>query len=276
MGLLIPRKQWRIKSAWEDYWETYARSDKNSLYIDRTYLPATPLLGYGFAKEAFLAGLQGKCRILFLGNGISLEPLDYYFSGCNVTVVDISEKACEIFENILKDVSRNVHDFLCDESSSHIRSRKSDNEEVETQNQFVYRPGGSIEIISADMFDWQPQAKWNYIHNKLAFLAFTEEEQELLLFRYYSWLENSGHLQISYYSSRQNPFKRIVTVANKIGFLVKDENIKDVFQKLKAYRDNPSEYRKIWLEYEFLEREKEALVNYQNAKMLRVIWSSVL
>lgn len=275
MGLLILREQWRIKSAWEDYWEEFARSEKKSLHVQDTYLPTTPLLGYGFAKEAFLDGLKEKRRILFLGNGISREPLNYYFSGFDVTVVDISEKACEMFTKITKNVSKNVRGFLCDSSSNQIKCQNSDIEDKAKLNQFVYRPGGSIEIVNADMFDWQPQIKWHYIHNKLAFIAFTEEERELLLSFYYSWLEKSGQLQISYYSSLQNPFNKIATVAKKIGFIVKDEDVKDVFQKSKIYRDNLSEYKKIWLEYEFKEWEKDQLVA-KGAKMLRVIWSSVL
>ncbi|MEM8676009.1 MAG: hypothetical protein AAGF83_19385 [Cyanobacteria bacterium P01_G01_bin.67] len=210
-------------------------------------MPTTPLLGYGFAREAFLAGLKEKRRILFLGNGISRKPLDYYFSGFDVTVNDISEKVCEIFTKIMYDVSKNVHKFLGNTSSSPINYQNSDNANTTKPSQFVYRPGGSIEVLSADMFNWQPQMKWHYIHNKLAFLAFTEVEQELLLSRYYSWLENGGDLQISYYYYPIHPFNKIVTAAKKIGFLIKDKDINDTFKKSRIHRDNPSEYRKIWL-----------------------------
>ena len=92
----VPKDRWRNKSAWEKYSENYAHLARKNLDVDKTYFPATPLLGYGFAKEAFLAELKEKRRILFLGNGINREPLRYYFSGFDVTVIDISEKACEI------------------------------------------------------------------------------------------------------------------------------------------------------------------------------------
>lgn len=271
----VEKDRWRKKAAWEEFWIDYAQSGKKDIRVDESYFPATPLLGYGFAREAFLAGLREQRRILFVGNGINREPLSYYFSGFDVTVVDISEKACEIFGEIAKKVSNRVSSFLSNALESKIDYSGSPIRNEGKIGQFVYRPGGNLEIISADMFEWQPKTKWHYINNKLAFLAFTEEERELLLSRYYSWLEKSGQLQICYYYAPGHPFKQIAEMGKKIGFLVKDDDIADFLKKTSSYRDNPSEYKKLWLEYEYSEHEKELLVR-EGAKMLLVIWGSGL
>lgn len=270
MGLLVPREQWRTKSAWEDYWSNYERLEKRGVHVSDSYLPTTPLLSYGFAREAFIAELKEKRRILFLGNGISREPLNYYFSGFDVTVVDVSEKACEIFTKIADSTSINVFSFLQETLSQRINYQNSDNKQALETNKFVYCPGGNLEVINADMFEWQPQIKWHYIQNKLAFLPFGEENWELLLSLYYSWLNNGGQLQICYQYFPNHPFKTIVEVAKKIGFIVKDECINDIFIRTMACQNNLAKYNRIWSEYEYTEREKERLV-HDGAKMLRVI-----
>lgn len=269
----VAKDQWRKKTAWEEFWIDYAQSGKEDIQVDESYFPASPLLGYGFAQEAFLAGLEEQRSILFVGNGINREPLRYYFSGFDVTVVDISEKACEIFGTIANKVSDQVSSFLSSALESKIDYSGSPIRNEGKIGQFVYRPGGNLEIISADMFEWQPEKKWHYINNRLAFLAFTEEERELLLSRYYNWLEKSGQLQIFYYFALGHPFKQIAEMAKKIGFLVKDEYLNDFFKKTSPYRDNPSEYKKLWLEYEYNNHEQELLVR-EGAKMLSVMWGS--
>ena len=273
---LIPEEQWRNKSAWEGYYQNYANSSKRDLHVDDDYFPATPLLGYGFAQEAFLSNLEKKRRILFLGNGIDREPLRYYYSGFDVTVIDISEKACDIFRDVANKVDRKVRTFLANPSGQ-INYSGSPIRNESTSGQFVYRPGGSLQVISADMFEWQPETKWHYIQNKLAFIAFTEAEQKLLLTRYYDWLEPSGQLQICYYYYQDHPFDWIVDAAKKIGFITPIENrkVEEHFRKTKPYRDNPAKHRKMWLEFEYQEYERKLLVK-EGAKMLRIIFGSCL
>lgn len=273
---LAPKNQWRIKSAWEEHWENVARLDEDGkVRVDTSYLPTSPLFGYGYASEAFLAGLNEQRRILFLGNGISREPLDYYFSGFDVTVLDISEKACELFTHIKTNVFRNVQSFLHNTSFIPQDNQDQDIKDIAKPSKFIYRPGGTIKVVNADMFNWQPHVKWHYIHNKLAFINFTEQDQEFLLSLYESWLEKSGHLQISYYWNPPNPFGRIANMAKKVGFLVRDEDINEVFKKARSLRDNPEKEAEVWSDYKRRECEKDTLVAH-GAKMLWVIWGSVL
>lgn len=273
---LIPKEQWRIKSAWEAYWNRIADTEEeNDDWVNKSYLPTSPLLGYGYARDAFMDNLYQKRRILFLGNGISSEPLDYYFSGFDVTVVDISETACNLFAQVKNRVCSNVYSFLSKASEINLSHQTRSTEDITKSSQFIYRAGGSIEVICADMFDWNPQIKWHYIHNKLAFLAFSEEDQKQLLSRYFQWLEDGGHLQISYYYGHPNPFRRIADEAKKIGFIIRNEEMDQIFKESIQVRDDPVKVKELWLEYKRCEYDKDTLV-VGGGKMLWVIWGSSL
>ncbi|NEO83828.1 MAG: hypothetical protein F6J87_06135 [Spirulina sp. SIO3F2] len=274
---LISSGSWRDKSAWEDFWQNATKTGQAGLtdtHVEKTYLPESPLLGYGYAKDAFLDNAHTQKRILFVGNGMSLKPLDYYFSGFDVTVLDISVAACELFKSRMIAVFKNVESFL---QNVTLTSTGYQREYAESNrlNKFIYRPGGRIEVVCADMFDWQPKQTWNYIYNQLAFLPFSEEEQDFLLNRYYSWLEDHGGLQINYYFFPEHPFKRIVDVAKAIGFLVHDEDINEVFGKAMAYKSDPQKVKEIMKNYTIEEYKKE-LLRKDGRKMLWVIWGSVL
>ncbi|MEC4806977.1 MAG: hypothetical protein SAJ12_12040 [Jaaginema sp. PMC 1079.18] len=55
---LIPREQWRIKSAWEAYWNSVANTEaENNDWVNESYLPTSPLFGYGYARDAFMDNL---------------------------------------------------------------------------------------------------------------------------------------------------------------------------------------------------------------------------
>ena len=278
----VAKEEWRNKAAWEAFWQNLANSTEEENYlveklkIDRSYLPKSPLFGSGFARDAFINNsyqkhLDRRCRILFLGNGVSREPLDYYYSGFDVTVVDISPKACELFKEIANKVDNNVRLFLNKIPAIDNINEDSNSEDKLESNQFIYRTGGSIKVICADMFDWNPPEKYNYIHNKLAFLGFSESDREGLLNRYFNWLEDGGNLQISYYFFNNNPYKQIFETAKEIGFLINDEHGSEAFKESLPFRKDKTKYKEFCLEYQTQELDKQLSV-IKGKKMLWVRW----
>ncbi|MEM8638462.1 MAG: hypothetical protein AAGG51_06605 [Cyanobacteria bacterium P01_G01_bin.54] len=170
-------------------------------------------------------------------------------------------------------VSKNVESFL---QGVTVASTGYQRKHVDQINKFIYRPGGCIKVVCADMFDWQPKQTWNYIHNQLAFLAFSEEEQDFLLNRYYSWLEDGGGLQINYYFFPNHPFKRIAQMAKEIGFLVRNEDIDETFKEAMIYKKtDPQRSRESFRSYKIKEYKKDIL-REEGRKILWVIWGSGL
>lgn len=147
---------WMVPEVWDHYWQRII-NNQESIYFH--ILPSCSFSPYTLA---FLQQRKAN-RILFAGNGISLEPLAWAHAGFDVTVVDISPTASKFI------MTQNY------ELSAH------------------YCPqGGQLTVLTEDLFSHTPPACYDALFSIRSFQGFPRKKQVHLAARLYEWLRPGG------------------------------------------------------------------------------------
>jgi hypothetical protein len=139
-------------------------------------------------------------RILLAGNGISPEPYGFAHAGCDVTVVDVSTVACRFVESleVTTDLLARMFpvyeetDLLCRVRNSEIRKCELNIEKSSLRVGKEQRPGGSLSIVTADLFTFEPEQPFHAIFSRRAYQGLPPDRREELARRFFRWLRPGG------------------------------------------------------------------------------------
>ncbi|MCC7424738.1 MAG: class I SAM-dependent methyltransferase [Planctomycetaceae bacterium] len=185
-----PPNDWMNLEDWDRYWTRVLADD---------FWRAANMESWDFDRTG-LAYLQAtadrpKHRILFAGNGISPEPFGFSHKGCEVTVLDVSSVACRFVESL--EVSADLlapmfPEFHENRSPGGLITRRLNRESSRTRVEQEHRSGGSVKIVNADLFHWEPAGPFDAIFSRRAYQGFEWPEQEEIARRFYRWLCPGG------------------------------------------------------------------------------------
>lgn len=181
---------WMDLADWDRYWSEVLASPfwKKATSTER-----------GFARTSlqYLLDVEQRRehRVLLSGNGISHEPFGFRHAGCDVTVVDVSTVACQHLASIERQTDALAEMFAVFDKTVTSKGATflTPNKEKSQQNVATeWRPGGSISIVAADLFAYEPKQPFNAIISRKAYQALPMDRREELARRFYRWLQPGG------------------------------------------------------------------------------------
>lgn len=187
MDLQSP-KDWTDLPDWDRYW---------SDVLADGFWRETMINHWSCAAPSYLQGVQIRQghRVLFAGNGISVEPYGFARMGCDATVVDVSAVACR-FLSSLKITPRHlaplfpVYDDVLHPSGFNIQRLNVD--KICQQLAQETRPGGKVSIINADFFTYEPDRPFGAIFSSRSYQGLPSDDRAELARRFFRWLEPRG------------------------------------------------------------------------------------
>jgi hypothetical protein len=135
---------------------------------------------------------RGCRRLLFAGNGISLEPHAFAHAGFEVIALDVAPAACAFVEKVPMDRDLLASFFKVRVPAGREGAGSVDKDASLKQVDEEYRPGGQLTVVVGDMFAWAPDAPLDAIFNIKSFQGFPPEDQRTLAIRFYGWLAPGG------------------------------------------------------------------------------------
>lgn len=210
-------RDWSDGAGWDVYWRAVIKDDEarsgkaghvwRDPFLQR-YLP--------------LLRARDSCRILFAGNGISLEPHVLAHCGFNVTAVDVSPAACDFVRDyqltaaqvghflptVPENTAPDFPDFPAYPRSSLDRARDE------------HRPGGRLEVLAQDLLRWSPTQPFDVIYAEQALKGFSEEVRREMARRFFTWLSPGGILVASTIHAPDELQRRLKAEFKAAGFLL--------------------------------------------------------
>jgi hypothetical protein len=190
MAAVRTPQDWMDFPDWDRYWSEVL-ADKfwkarrmETLFLDRT-------------THCYLQGVEQRRghRILLAGNGISPEPYAFVHAGCDVTVIDVSPVACrflaslEVTSNLLAPMFP-VYDTT---TTAEGWTRLDHNVEKSCLRVAAeQRPGGSLSVVNADLFAFEPERPFHAIFSRRAYQGFPLDRRKELARRFFRWLQPGG------------------------------------------------------------------------------------
>jgi hypothetical protein len=176
---------------WDRYWsEVLADEFWTSANMETPSFESTSL--------RYLRGLENRegHRVLLAGNGISTEPYGFAHAGCDVTVVDVSAVACRFVESLKltpDGLGRmyTAYDRVMDPSLGLMVHRPNPAKSLALVRD-EHRPGGSVSIIAADLFAFDPEHRFDAIFSRRAYQGLPLDSREELARRFFRWLLPGG------------------------------------------------------------------------------------
>lgn len=216
---LCQPRDWSDSEGWDSYWRAVIADD------DTRIGKAGP-----FYRDPFLQCYlplmreRGMRRILFAGNGISLEPQVLAHCGFHVTAVDVSPSACD-FVREFQLTPAQLAPFLPDFPDSNDPARSPFPEYVSrTSNadrvRHEYRPGGRLEVLAEDLLRWSPARPFDVIYAERAVQGFSDETRRELARRFFAWLSPGGLLVASTVHAAKELEQRLNADFKAAGFLL--------------------------------------------------------
>jgi hypothetical protein len=145
---------------------------------------------FEFTSLEYLRGVEQRenHRILLAGNGNSPEPYGFAHAGCDVTVVEVSAVACRFLRSLqvtpeLLARMFIIYDKVDDFEHWHITHRPSPEKSLQFVND-EYRPGGRVSIITADLFECEPEQPFDAIFSRRAYQDLPFDHREELARRF--------------------------------------------------------------------------------------------
>lgn len=183
-------RDWSDAEGWDAYWraviaDDYERgSNAGSLWRD-------PFI------ERYLAVMRerGMQRVLFAGNGISLEPHALAHCGFDVTAVDVSPAACDFvrkFQLTPPQLGHFLPAFRERMEPGGFRIWEHDPHASLDRVREEHRPGGCLELVAEDLLRWSPPSPFDVLYAERAVQGFSEEVRRELARRFFAWLSPGG------------------------------------------------------------------------------------
>ncbi|HYV39247.1 MAG TPA: class I SAM-dependent methyltransferase [Gemmataceae bacterium] len=134
-------------------------------------------------------------RVLLAGNGISPEPFGLSHAGIDVTVVEVSEVACEFLSSFIIDALTlgamfPVYDEV--KTPEGWLQRTLNLEKSATRAVGEKRAGGNVAIVKGDLFEFEPDQLFDAIISKRAYQGFPADRRQELANRFFRWLRPRG------------------------------------------------------------------------------------
>jgi hypothetical protein len=213
---------WTDHAAWESFWvkvlEDKIERSNRAVWIGRSaVLDRLPLL----RARPFR-------RILYAGNGICLEPHAIAHCGFEVIAVDVSASANRFVRETPVTpelLARFLPGFVPDRSGLGGRSgptvRTYDLEASLRRVVREHRPGGSLTVLTADIFGYRPEQPFQLVVSQNSIQGFPEQDQIRLAERFFDWLDPGGFCLVETAMGRNNEFcNRLNRIFQSVGFVI--------------------------------------------------------
>lgn len=184
--LALPPRDWHDVEGWEHFWEAQIAGLTRSWFTLNACFVSREVL-----EEMLRAG---RTRILFAGNGISLEPYAFAHAGFDATALDVSRTAADYMADAHIDARVLARLF----AERDIIKREGYFEGVHNEAKSLAtvrrlrRPGGVLRSVNADLFRHEPQAQHDVIASIRAFQGFEACDRDELARRFFDWLSPGG------------------------------------------------------------------------------------
>jgi hypothetical protein len=182
-------RNWRNIAGWDRYW---TRTIADDFWREAGAFN----LDYGLQRELDWLRKRGYRRILFAGNGISLEPYAYAHLGFDATAVDVSHVASEFvqaFPVAPVHLSRFLPAYLTQWDEIHgaeieVYDAAKSLKRVEREGV----GGGRVRVITADMFSFVPDEPFDVVYSNRAIQGFDSADRVELARRMADWVRPGG------------------------------------------------------------------------------------
>lgn len=185
----------KIQGYWNDFWETRLKDDhqRGRLLGGASHNVLDDIEAMRFMRR------RGVRRILIPGNGCTLFPHALVHAGYEVTVVDISPIAIETVASRPISTPEKLKYFF-PKSQLNDWERKYPFYEIDLEGtmeriQQEAREGGSLELIVADIREWNPPPNappFDLIYEDRMSMLLSPEDWPALAQSYSRWLSENG------------------------------------------------------------------------------------
>jgi SAM-dependent methyltransferase len=266
-------RDWLDREGWDTYWRAVI-ADHDAQTGKASPISREPFLNYYLP----LMRERGNCRILFAGNGISLEPRALAHCGFDVTAADVSPSACDFvreFQLTAAQVGHFLPAFPEGPDPSGIDFQKYYPPSSLDRARKEHRPGGRLEVLAEDLLHWSPVQPFDFIYAERAIQWFSGEVQQELARRFFAWLSPGGMLVASTVHAPEELEQRLNAEFKAAGFLL---HLEESTAWRRAQPQPPTEEGR-----ELLRQEDEECVEAEKAQervrlaageKLMVLWNS--
>jgi hypothetical protein len=148
-----PPRDWNDRGAWERYWHRFLEAGQMLGFYALAPFETYPVASLPLLRE------RGYRRVLFAGNGISLEPHAFVHAGFDVIALDVAPVASGFVEWVSVDRALLASFFKVRVPAGRQDAGKVDKDASLKQVEQEYRPGGRLSAVTADMFAWAPDER---------------------------------------------------------------------------------------------------------------------
>jgi hypothetical protein len=230
----IPQpRAWSDSEGWDAYWraviaDEFERSDKaGALWRDPFVQQFLPLL-----RE------RGTCRLLFAGNGISLEPHVLAHCGFDVTAVEVSPAACAFVREYQLTPPQMGHFLPAYRPKTELGGLQINAYDPAASLDRVrdeHRPGGRLEVLAEDLLRWSPDQHFDVVYAERSVQGFPGEVQRGLAQRFFDWLSPGGIAVVTLVHAPEELEQRLGADFKAAGFFIHLEETA-AWQRAKVHR----------------------------------------
>jgi hypothetical protein len=212
MAAVLSPTDWMDFADWDRYW---------SEVLDSEFWTKANMKTWSFERTSLshLESLERRegHRVLLAGNGISPEPFGFAHAGCDVTVIEVSKVACRflaslaltpgllapmfpVYDKTVTPQGWTQLDLNVEKSCVRLEAEK--------------RPGGTISIVNADLFDYEPEQPFQAIFSRRAYQGLPPDRRQALAGLFHGWLHPGGTAFVEMLNIRErkpleNPFRAV-------------------------------------------------------------------
>lgn len=236
-----PPRSWRNNPGWDRYWALTIADEK-------WREPMVFRGGFGFQQILDWLREQRFRRILFAGNGISLQPYALAHIGFDATALDVSSVASE-FVKQFPITPANLTRFLpayvpkwYPHRESYFRTYDEDESLKRVERECA--PGGSVQVITADMFAYSPEVPFDIVYSRTSFQGFEPTGRAELARRFADWVRPGGVCIVETMNVSSEGCIEMVGEFQSAGFFVRGVESQASYEKSKRARLNPDRHKR--------------------------------
>lgn len=213
----MPPRDWSKPGAWDRYWHQVLADEEEHNWNIHSEINSKDFLE--------ILKTRNPVRLLCAGNGISLEPYSFVHCGFDVTALDISSVASEFVHNTRptpEELSRFFTEHIYEyDPKWKVQIGRPDAELTRARMQREYRPGGKLTVVTADMFRYEPEERFDAIISNRSFQGFAESEWYELTRRFHTWLNPGGICYLELHNILDSSWRaRMEQAFTDLGFFV--------------------------------------------------------